>query len=347
MNENDLYQYLYQLNIQHGLDLNKYCLYINNNEQKEENEKNNENKNTISLMTFNIMRDDRVNQIPHLSWKSREERIIKIIQDANPDILCLQECRDLPNEKIENFLNKLKSNQYNYFIHSNKSKSRLKLATLWKYEKFHFIFGKTYFLNENVEKKYLEKRPLGLLVLKPANNINQNNNPYLFIYNSHFGHDKEEKDITVKLVPEMINYHIEEFLKQFIYSKKPNISYLLMADTNFFLLQNGQEQLKILCEQHPTIKFQHLTENSICIYKNENYKNMKGTFLGSSIDKFKPDKGEIGNELDVILGSKDIKLIKSFYWNKTMLKQEPENILFETDIFPSDHIPVLIYITLL
>lgn len=314
----------------------------NNNNSIEHKSTTVEVNASYRVMSYNIMRDDlhENHRSQKYKWKFRERRLLKVILDADSDIVCLQECRDLPQHPIVNFLKQLKVLGYDYSEHFDSNNIRLRVVTLWKRGIFKLLHTRTFWLNsDNVESstffteeaKKLHKtiRPIGFDILIPQVNTNHKTTP-IHVWNTHLGHTTAEKNWSVDILPKLMLQY-----------SGANSAAVLCMDANFFDAHSGLEQRKQLCE-NKQYEMQDLTFKAKFILphpKFDKYERL-GSFCGSSIDIHKPKYHEIGDALDIITAH-NCSLLRSWIWNKTMLDTEPP--LFENyDDFPSDHLPLVV-----
>src|SRR6185312_3558711 len=91
---------------------------------------------SFKFMTYNINRAVEAEKYKNTCWENREPRIIQMIKNNDPDILCLQECRRLENSDTVDMMYKLK--EYKYFtFYANPSVLSLANVIAYKSEKFY------------------------------------------------------------------------------------------------------------------------------------------------------------------------------------------------------------------
>jgi endonuclease/exonuclease/phosphatase family metal-dependent hydrolase len=289
---------------------------------------------SFRVATYNLMRDDYHERNRGLQWRNREDRIIKLIKDIDADIIALQECRDIPNYPIKPFLDRLVNMGYSYSEHYNKfttdKKAKLlRVVTLWKPSKFTLQQSTTFWLPEyacSVNKPYDNNsqpiaRPLGLDILY----YNVNSKP-ISIWNTHFPHSDDAKLCCVNVLPRMINKVVGNWTPV-----------VLLGDFNMFG-KHSEHHKSLLLNWKPSFSFFDAGKEAITVLET---REENGTFVGTSCDPHKPALHEIGERLDFVLTRHVMKQGKAYIWNKTMLVPEPP-YLQDRDMFPSDHLPVVV-----
>ena len=73
-------------------------------------------------------------------------------------------------------------------------------------------------------------------------------------------------------------------------------------------------------------------------------KSVEGKFIGYEHDTFKADLNNMKSRLDHVLCSKNVVGINPTLYTKTMLDQEPVELT--TRDYPSDHLPIVIDLTI-
>ena len=172
----------------------------------------------VRIKSYNVMRDFvPFHASEDLVWSKREQKILNVISTANADILCLQECIDLPNFPIVNFLVKLKLIGYDYmefYDRSGINNKILRVVTAWRRGMFTRVTEKTMWLSpdeSNPTPAYTwaqrVARPVGLLCLK-----NKNTNTCFWIANTHLGHSLRERVNSMKLLPWLLEKHTKDIM---------------------------------------------------------------------------------------------------------------------------------------
>lgn len=112
----------------------------------------------FKIMTYNVCRAVEGEKFasekePILAWKNREPRIIKMIQDHNPDILCLQECRKFLDSDVRDMMAKMP--EYHYIIYyGNPSDLSLALIIAYKNSKFYCCDSAVHWLSETTKNMF-------------------------------------------------------------------------------------------------------------------------------------------------------------------------------------------------
>lgn len=288
-------------------------------------------------MTFNLMRDEQHEQVEHLSWGARQLRALQLILNAEPDICTLNECRDiLPHHPIEQFLNLFIPYGYWYDIHCDTrgyNDKVLKVATLWKYARFQCLTRATFWLAPN----YLMPVPAWEWNQKVARPVGVNrmylrdNGHVLNVWNTHLGHSELEQRESAELLPRIM---------QQWGGTEPSV---LMGDFNFFEQRGAGSLRRTLANHLPAYPLTDIGQYARTILYNL---EQNGTFVGTSIDRYCPPLGQIGDRLDHIWGYRVRLFGPTKVWNKTMYTPEPVPYLYHRDVFPSDHLPLVAYLLL-
>ena len=309
-----------------------------------------ENLRKITIMTYNVMRDN-LHEQTNLCWKARVERIYYLLLDINPDICCLQECRDLEDgTTIEPFLQELaQQNNYEYDIHYDQegyNEKKLKVVTLWKRDRFISLQRQTFWLSPNYytaipayEWNQKIARPLGVNRLQLIEN-----NHIINIWNTHLGHQEKEKEQSAYLIPKVMseweNYYSPSEEKKIQSSE----SSLILGDFNFNNQYGTAEYLcEIVAKSCEQYELQDIGKYAKTILYNL---EVNGTYIGTSMDRIRPLPGTIGDRLDYIWGHNIRLTAPTRIWNKAMIEPEPQPYLQVLDIYPSDHFPLVAYLLL-
>jgi endonuclease/exonuclease/phosphatase family metal-dependent hydrolase len=292
----------------------------------------------LVVMTWNLMRDFKHfnSKNPAFAWESREPRIIKVIQDANPSILTLQECIDLPGQPIVKFLNKLKGLGYEFEVFCDvdgNNTKQLRVVTLWK-PALYRLSSKTLWLSPD----YASSRPAlewGQVVARPVG-VSCFLHPYgdmpLWVFNVHMGHAEFEKSQSCYALVQMVADTC----------MSSGQAALAMGDFNVFTESDIYNLRGII------------TDNNLCPMTDlaVDARTVLGdlpapcTFVSSSIDSQRLLPGQCGDRLDHVFGRKVTLNGAAKVWNKTMLPVEPPFLLLQ-DQFPSDHLPLVLRVNCL
>jgi len=333
--------------------------------------------NLFSVMSLNLMRDEAHEKSEATKWSNRQGRFIKLIEDAKPTLLGLQECRDLlkSNEPFFKVKRALKKLEYQISVHENKEFPELRICNLWKFDSpLTHLESFTFWLNPHDYKASIsaeewnqkKPRPLGCDLFKIGNT-----NQMLLLYNTHLGHSELEKNESIKVIKTIMIDQLIQIKKKYNLKSYSYISTVFLGDCNFFYDMQGQEQRKHLCsvlsinptnvseektflesmqqntqsnEVKLTFQLKDWTRCASLILGDNKKGQEHGTFIGSSIDSKKPKLGECGNALDIIAGD-NIQLLKAYIWNKTMLDPEPQ-YLANYDMGISDHEALLVKLSI-
>jgi endonuclease/exonuclease/phosphatase family metal-dependent hydrolase len=285
-------------------------------------------------MTWNLMRDFKHynSKNPAFAWESREPRIIKVIQDANPSILTLQECIDLPGQPIITFLNKLKGLGYEFDVfmdtQGNNAK-QLRVVTLWKPSLYRHT-SKTLWLSPD----YHSSHPAvewGQTVARPVG-VSCFLHPYgdrpLWVFNVHLGHSELEKSASCHALVQMVADTCAASTQQ---------AFVVMGDFNVFE-SSDMYNLRGIMTDNDTCPMTDLAIEARTILGDL---PSPGTFVSSSIDSQQLHPGQCGDRLDHVFGRHVSLSGFARVWNKTMLPEEPPFLVLK-DQFPSDHLPLVL-----
>jgi endonuclease/exonuclease/phosphatase family metal-dependent hydrolase len=290
-----------------------------------------QNRKSLTVMTWNLMRDfpHFLSPNPAFAWHNREPRIIKIIQDVDPDILTLQECIDLPQEPILRFLNKLKPLGYDFEIFTDvqgKNHKQLKVVTCWKQNSIYRHSSRTLWLSptptdSQPASAWRQKvaRPIGVSCF-----MHSFSDRPLWVWNTHLGHSEIEKKLSCELLVQLMS--------EICIGRHASV---LMGDFNIFARSDCYNLRSILTGNNK-YRMQDLGVNARTIIGDY---AMPNTFVSSSIDREQLPRGCVGDRLDHCFG-RFVSLDGPMrVWNKTMLAEEPPFLHYQ-DVFPSDHLPI-------
>jgi hypothetical protein len=192
-------------------------------------------------------------------------------------------------------------------------------------------------ISNEAKEMHKTMRPIGFDILTPIfMNSNTKLHP-IHVYNTHLGHSTPEKEWSVQILPEL--------MRQYSGLMSPAV---LCMDANFFSQHSGLQQRQKLCSAR-SYQLPDLTAHARLILSTDEKTAAKiqtptGTFIGTSIDFNKPKQHEIGDSLDIIAGH-NVTLQSAYVWNKTFFDPEPP-FLENYDLFPSDHLPLVITISI-
>jgi endonuclease/exonuclease/phosphatase family metal-dependent hydrolase len=324
----------------------------------------------VRVKTYNIMRDFmHFHSSDDLSWDKREKKILNVIASADADVVCLQECINLPHFPIVNFLVKLEMLGYDYiefYDRSGINSKILRVVTAWKRGVFKSIVEKTMWLspdesNPTPAYSWSQRvaRPVGLVCLK-----NTKTATVFWVANTHLGHATRERVNSMKLLPWLLEKHTQNVAHCDTANHYPLI---LAGDFNIYEAGEAASHAirNYVCNGHPTYKMcdigvlatPHRPYVRDCTSGNDKLadqtvsptgkaSNSSGTFVGTRGDPWAPALGHVGSALDgifVYAGSVVRDLSRSgsphsWVWNYTGSECEPLGLLQQRNVFPSDHI---------
>lgn len=279
----------------------------------------------FKVMSYNIDNAFREEEYDKTKWNNRSPKVIKIINEANPDIVCLQELRDLPGTSVNRFLSKF--NQYHFVIaRRNPSTFAFGQATLYKREKAFPLISFPEWFTPTLEEASDAGNNMVLCTkfsLVHNEEILKNISPF-WVFNTQFGIDEQIKTKSCYRLLEIIEKNAK---------KDP---YIVCGDFNFFPDKDGDAQRAIL-----TKNMQDLGKNAQTLAG----KKVEGTFIGYEHNQFKANLENMVSRLDHIFGSKTVQKVgPAILYTKTMLDKEPEELT--TRDYPSDHLPLIVKLKL-
>jgi len=260
-------------------------------------EKSGVGKKSIRIMSINLMRD----MWHKCTWKERVPKIIRLIELKNPDIIGFQECIDIPNHPLTEFLDELKKIGYRVDVHfdfSPNNKIKLAVVNAWKKEKhIKKIFYRTLWLSPTPwssvpATSWGQKiaRPIGVNAFRIRGFMHP-----LCIVNTHFGHSSFEKERSAELLPGLIQSLLNV----------PH-STIFLGDFNETTqkLENGEkvkdvDVKKIICESNPAFQMREFTGTAITDIGSI---SPGGNFFSTEDDSHPTPLNEIGDQLDLFFG---------------------------------------------
>jgi len=271
----------------------------------------------IKVMQYNIY------------FKYKEDRVIKLINDVNADIVCLQEVAQIPGTKS---INKFLSNfdQYYYELaYRDAKEGSFGQAILYKKDKFYplktvkqWISDTSNMVSNTYDTGNLTYLLFGTQFMHISNNKIVTNKAPFWIFNTHFGIPEDTKTKsahkTVQLIKSLVEYD----------------EYLLCGDFNFFPDKDADKQRKIFTDEMIDFGKGAKTLSGL---------NIEGTFIGMHYDPYHiniNNHSSINSRLDHIFGSTGFSSLNPTLYSKTMLDIEPKDMMVSD--FPSDHLPLVI-----
>lgn len=280
------------------------------------------------IVTFNINRTHILEKSPHLNWNNRENKVIKMIEKINPDILMLQELRLLDNCKTNNeFLSLFKEFDF-HRSGRNPTKLAMQQATGWNINKFFASETLTRWLTSTPTIPS-DTNPKGwgsiALFTKLYSHIDgkicTQYKPF-WVINVHYPLSETDKmDCSFYLV-KLINEICGED------------NYIIGGDFNTFYNLDGEKQISHLIDNLPSVP----VDVSNIIRTSQTNRECGGTFVGTSLDNFRATFPNLGHLDHIILPARIVCDIAIAH-TETHDIIEPEE-LSERDNLPSDHLPI-------
>jgi endonuclease/exonuclease/phosphatase family metal-dependent hydrolase len=294
--------------------------------------------NQFKLMTYNVDQAMREEQYENTRWINRKDRIIKLISEVDADIVCLQEMRQLPDSiSVNQFLASFEK-YYCEVSYRNPSPMSFGNAILYNPSKFYPICSMKRWLSTTPElpSDDFSSKPAGscgwgyiLFGMKfvPVCNgkVITNAKPF-WIFNTHFP------------LEECVKTKLAVVIKDIIKKEIADEDFILCGDFNFFPDRDGDKQRELILTHDYNIK--DLGKGA----KTLSGKYVEGTFVGYDHDEFKADLVNMISRLDHIFGSHNVSGKNCLLYAKTMFDTEPPELT--TRNFPSDHLPLVIDITI-
>jgi endonuclease/exonuclease/phosphatase family metal-dependent hydrolase len=284
----------------------------------------------LKVLQYNVDMCVREEKFEETKWINRKERVIKIINEIDADIVCLQELRNLDgNETINQFLSRF--TQYHYKLeYRNPSTYSFGNAILYKPTKIYPTKTMKNWLSKTpdiVSDSFVNKEGdipkgfgfiiMGILFHHVENGkIVVGKEPF-WVYNTHLGLEEKLKEEQVKSIINILDVN----------------TMILCGDFNFFPDKDGDKQRLML-----TTHLNDLGKGA----KTLQGRSIEGTFVGYEHDEFKADLSNMVSRLDNVFASKDVHAESAILYTRTMLTPEPEELTSRST--PSDHLPLIVTI---
>jgi endonuclease/exonuclease/phosphatase family metal-dependent hydrolase len=285
----------------------------------------------FKFLQYNVDMAVREEQFENTKWISRKDRVTKLVNEVDADIVCLQEMRQLPNnDPINKFLSGFDRYQYD-LGYRNASTLSFGQATLYKPEKFYAMKTVKQWISDTsdvISDTYKNNTGFGYLVLGTKfyhvheGKIVKDNAPF-WVFNTHFGLDEGLKTYSCKKLVEIVK------------NIAGNDNVIISGDFNFFPDRDEKVQRSILTE--------HFNDSGVGA-KTLSGKEVIGTFVGYEHDNFKASFDNMVSRLDNVFTGGNVAGTNPILYTKTMLDEEPEE--FTTRNYPSDHLPLVVTMTL-
>jgi endonuclease/exonuclease/phosphatase family metal-dependent hydrolase len=224
------------------------------------------------LLQYNIDMAVREEKYEATKWMNRKDRVAKLINSIDADIVCLQELRTLDGSiSVNQFLSSM--DKYHFKVeYRNPGPLSFGNAILYKPDKFYPLQTMKKWLSDTphvVSDSYIAKEGdvpkgfgyivMGVLFQRVENNkIVKNSKPF-WVFNTHLGLDEKLKTESC--------YQLLNILCDLPFEL------LLTGDFNFFPDKDGAVQRKILTDAN----LQDLGKGAVTSSKG---KQIEGTFVG-------------------------------------------------------------------
>lgn len=206
---------------------------------------------TFTFATFNVDQARREEQYEATKWDNRKDAVRQLILDADCDIVCLQELRNLSTSEtgVTQFLASLTGYDFVYDYYCEHEFS-FATAILYKRSKFSVMqTSKSHYHNQLDSDKLL----FGVCFVPVGGSFD-----FFWIYSTHLDMAEDRKTVSVN-----------KLVKEFAYQS----GFLVAGDFNFFDDMGGKEQRKLMLQHFDDLA--HPLENA------------SGTFLGFDHDPHK------------------------------------------------------------
>lgn len=328
----------------------------------------------FTFFDYNIDMAMREEKFEATKWIKRSDKVAKLINSYSPDIICLQELRELPdNDTPKTFLAKNFPTYDYYLARRNASKLAFGQATLWNPEKFFCVEQKCFWLSENetivsdswgaaaggttgfgyimtatklnyVHSENNQQKIIKLeddedIAFSRQNLVPVNDEeliPVLWIFNVHLGLEEYLKTKSCEKIVELVRSVTNDHSDNFI----------LCGDFNMFPDKDGMKQYEILTKNkysmNPVFDYQKLTSRfGLDLY---------GTFVGyrhdafcakeplkqmSHLDHVFINKYNNNNKLKVL--DKNVVIT-----NNCLQIDDERDALLNPDTMPSDHLALMV-----
>lgn len=293
---------------------------------------------TATVLQYNVDQAMREEGYPETKWVNRMERVKRLIDEVDADIVCLQEMRQLPDSPTVNrFLGSF--TQYRYTVaYRNPGAASFGNAILYKPEKWFPVESVVRWLTgEHVNDT---KKPgdawatksagscgygyivMGVRLLPVVDGRIAQPSPALWVFNTHFGLEEDLKTRSCRMLRAIVNDVALDEL------------FIVCGDFNFFPDRDGGKQRAILSEV-----WNDLGDGAVTCRG----RRVEGTFVGYERDAFKADLNNMVSRLDHVFSHRQLVVNSTpLLYTKTMLEKEPEELT--TRSYPSDHLPLVVSI---
>lgn len=265
-----------------------------------------DNKTVFTFATFNIDQARREENYVETMFNNRWPHLKKLIVDANADVLCLQELRNLETSSISvtDLLHEVSKLGYDYkHAYYGPDPIAFALCIFYKRDKF-FVSG----LDLNLLPLADEKKPNLSRILLSLKLRDLQSGKEFVVNTTHFGLEENEKEASARFVRDYL-----EGLNQ------ANLPYLCAGDYNFFDDKDGEKHRSILLSSSCDIA--HPLSNA------------SGTFIGFRHDEF-CQPFEKMSRLDHIFTNDKVSLLApaSVFGDLELVKRRE---------YPSDHLMIV------
>lgn len=316
----------------------------------------------FSFFNYNIDMAMREEKYEYSKWSARSAKVVSLINSYCPDIICLQELRQLENTDPPRMFLAKHFPAYDCFMaRRNPTKLSFYQATLWNTEKFFCVDQKCFWLSDTetilsdswgkascgtvgygyiitaTKLQFLKQKDRTVLYVSDSQgDVHDNSNnvtiPSLWIFNTHLGQEEDLKTKSCEKIVDIIKTVTNQFEDHFI----------LCGDFNMFPQFDGFKQYEIF-EKNTAFK-PIFSYESLC---SPHGLSIPGTFLGFSHDPFcakEPLKQM--SHLDHIFVKKmespktTLDITNQFVIVTESSKTEKEELdcIHDRDSMPSDHL---------
>lgn len=226
------------------------------------------NKETFSFVTWNIDQAKREQLNEDTKIENRWPTILAMITQSNPDILCLQELRNLDNcpLQVTDILYQISKLGYDYkHAYYGPASTSFALVTFYKRNLFFLSAVSIDILPQTDETPKDDTKILLGVMLRSLKTGSE-----FAVFNTHLSMDEDNKWLSIHEVSSLISSR-QTFESHYDPNNNPKL--LCAGDFNFFDDREGTEQRNFLLFLYTDLAYPLL--------------NASGTFMGFERDEFK------------------------------------------------------------
>lgn len=268
--------------------------------------------NEFKFATFNIDQARREEGYEETKFDVRWPLLKKMIQDANADILCLQELRNLETSsiKVSDLLYQVSQLGYDY-KHAYYGPEHISFAQAIFYKRdMFFVTGMDVQLLPlaDDEKKPNESRIVLSLRLRVISTGKE-----FIVCTTHFGLEEHEKDASCRVLKNQLDSFTQK-----------DLPYLCAGDYNFFDDRDGGKHRAIMLESSKDLAYP--------------LSNASGTFMGFKHDAFNQPYERMSRLDHIFVNDKVVAMEEAYVFGDLELVKKRE--------YPSDHLMIVLKVSI-